>query len=105
MEVTTTGHFICLVPRQGGRDTSDAKVGPREDGDFKRTDGGSGPPWPIAGAFKGYDCGRYYSGDRIVNRAPRMEQDNDDGPQGRAQRYQLQTECRGQTGEGANDEA
>ena len=67
--------------------------------------GTSGPPWPIVGAFEGMPPVMLQRGDRVVNRTPMNKQYDGDGLRGRAQRYQLQTEFRGGTGEGANDKA
>ena len=39
MDVTTTNHFIQLVPRQGGGTSNAATEQPREDGGLAQTDG------------------------------------------------------------------
>ena len=76
---------------------------PREDGDFARTDGDERPTVAHRRRVRGDVTGDTIAGDSVVNRTPMNERYNGDGLHGRDQIYQLQTECRGRTGEGANN--
>jgi len=68
--VTFTNHFIRLVLRQGGKDSTQPPNGPERMVTSRRLTGTSSPLWPIVRAFDGTGPAMLQQGDRVVKRTP-----------------------------------